>query len=113
MTTASPTSDGDGVEFSDDDPRANFQSAREFFERESHVEDDDAPNYAHGIVWFDQTTPLFVCCPCHEQVADLRHAGDDRADDPDQVRGRAYRRLFEESPRCDACAGTLPEKVDR
>lgn len=67
---------------------------------------------AKGIVWYDQRTPLFVCVGCHEHVRPLRFQGDQRAANYDARRAAAYQRLLDDAPPCDACSGTLPEKVD-
>lgn len=115
MTTASPTTTAESVELSDTDAPLRFQTAREYFEGRDPARDPnpEAPAFAKAIVWFDQETPLFVCGECHEHVRPLRFEGDGRADDYDERRAEAYRRLFEDAPRCDVCAGELPEKVDR
>jgi len=114
MTTASPTTTAESVELSDDD-RARFQSAREYFERRDPERDPDpdAPAFAKGVVFYDQMTPIFACGECEPHVRPLRFEGDGRADDYDERRAEAYRRLFEDAPRCDVCAGELPKKVDR
>jgi len=89
-----------------------FQTAREYFNHDSHTEPDpDAPAHAKSIVWFDQLTPIFVCCDCVEEVRKLRWKGDGQADNYDNLRGRAYEKLFDGDPRCDVCAGYLPELV--
>lgn len=111
MTTASPTTETEHVEFT---------TAREFFDPDHDEQnldresaDPDRARYAKGCLFYDQSTPLFYCCDCHEHVAPLKWAGDEQVPNYDEVRAAAFRRLFEESPRCDVCAGNLPEKVDR
>lgn len=103
MTTASPTTTAEIVEFT---------TAAEFFDGQEEP-DHDGPHFAKGIVWFDQATPIFCCCDCHEHVAPLRFEGAEQVEDYDEFRAEQYRRLFEEDPTCDVCAGDLPEKVER
>lgn len=102
MTTASPTTDGESIEFA---------TASEFFDGKDEPE-HDGQHYAKGILWFDQATPVFACLSCHEEIAHLRFEGDDRREDYDEFRAEQYRRLFEESTACDVCAGRFAEKVD-
>lgn len=107
MTTASPTTDEETVEFS---------TAREYFTRatEEHVErEPGAPRFAKSIVWVDQLTPLFVCEECHEHVSHLEWTGDGRATNYEEKRAEAYEALFHDERDCDICAGALPEKMDR
>jgi hypothetical protein len=103
MTTASPNSDGESIEFA---------TASEFFDGRDEP-DHGGPHFAKGIVWVDQLTPLFVCDSCHEHVEHLGWTGDGRADDYDEKRAEAYESLMAENPPCDVCAGKLPEKVER
>jgi len=107
MTTSSPTTDDESLEFA---------TAAEFFGEDEIAATDGGEHqgepYAKGILWYDQATPVFTCLSCHEHVAAHRFAGDGRREDYDEFRAEQYRRLFEDDPRCDVCAGRLPEQVD-
>ncbi len=103
MTTASPTSDGESIEFA---------TASEYYDGRDEP-DHDGPHFAKTIVWLDQESPLFVCEQCHEHARPLSWTGDGRREDYDEFRAEQYRRLVEDDPVCDVCAGDLPEKVDR
>lgn len=115
MTTASPNTTAETVELSDQHDGTRFQTAAEYFDRRDPQRDPDpdAPAFAKAVVWYDQLTPIFACGECEPHVRPLRFEGDGRADDYDERRAEAYRQLFEDAPRCDVCAGELPEKVDR
>lgn len=106
--TASPTTDGESIEFS-----TRFQTATEFFNREEPAHDRaaDEPAFAKSVVFYDQATPIFVCTEHHPDVQPLKHEGSETCADPDLVRGEAYTTLFEESPECDVCSNELPAKV--
>jgi hypothetical protein len=94
---------------------SEFVTAAEYFgvdEVEDRSLAADAPAFAKSIVWYDQATPVFVCEHHHDDTAPLRHTGDEQLENPETVRTRAYEHLLTEGPRCDVCAGTLPEKVD-
>jgi len=109
MNADDPT-DGESVDLS-----TSYQSAREFLESEEPRADGagEGPTLAKGIIWYDQTTPIFACCRCHEHVAGLRFEGEhfDVAD-YDERRAEAYNRLINSAPDCDVCAGRLPDMVD-
>lgn len=103
MTTASPTTDDDGKEFS-----TKYRRAQEFLAPER---DDEGPNRAEAIVWYDQERPIFVCCPCHGEMARLQWEGHRKHPAYDTFRADCYRRLVEQAPACDVCAGTIPDGV--
>lgn len=111
--TASNNSDDETVDLSDNRPR--FQTAREYYESDDRRPDGgEGPTFAKTIVWYDQTTPIFCCCRCHEHVGGLRFEGEHfGVDDYEERRALAYERLMNNAPECDVCAGRLPEMMDR
>jgi hypothetical protein len=95
------------------DERIAFTTAREYYEGEEPDARPEGPRPAKGIVWYDQATPIFACLSCHDHVAPLRFSGTEfSVEDYDEVRAATYEYLFQQSPACDVCAGTLPEKVE-